>query len=134
MLIGGSALYRFQSNLGLGLEVNWVQKGGRGDVQGASWDLDLDYVEIPLTAHLVVGLGERWDWNLYGGIALAFRTTCDVAGIEGEKEPCETGAPEFVIEDSEWRILRMYGIESSHRFMELGPNGKKIIFCLRKTT
>lgn len=102
VLIGGSGLYRFQSNLGLGLEVNWVQKGGRGNVQGASWDLDLDYVEVPLTAHLIVGLGERWDWNLYGGIALAFRTTCDVAGNEGGKEPCDTGAPEFVFEDSEW--------------------------------
>lgn len=103
VLLGGSGMYRFQSNLGLQLEANWVQKGGRGTVENVRRDLDLGYVEIPLTAQLIVGLSPRWDWNLYGGIALAFRTKCEVSG-DGEKEPCDSAVPEWTIDSTEWSV------------------------------
>lgn len=113
VLLGGSGMYRFKSNLGVALEVNWVQKGGRGTVEGARWDLDLDYVELPLTAHLVVGLSDRWDWNLYAGVALAFRTACEVAAGEDDKATCDSGAPGWTFQDSEWSAP--FGTSFTHR-------------------
>ncbi len=104
VLLGGSGMYRFQSNLRLQLEGNWVQKGGRGTVQSVSRDLDLDYFEIPLTAQLIVGLSPTWDWNLYGGIALAFKTKCEVSGGDGEKESCDSAVPDWTIDSTEWSI------------------------------
>jgi len=104
VLLGGYGRYRLQSNLAFQLEGNWVQKGGRGTVQEGQVDFDLDYVEVPLTAQLVVGLSPHWDWNLYGGLALAFQTTCDISDSQGEKASCDTAAPTWDFSSTEWSV------------------------------
>ena len=113
-LMGGYGRYRLQSNLAFQLEANWVQKGGRGTVEGIRDDFDLDYVELPLTAQLVVGLSPTWDWNLYGGIALAFKTSCQVSENEGAKEDCEQAEPTWSFASTEWSVP--FGTSFSYRF------------------
>lgn len=113
-LMGGYGRYRLQSNLALQLEGNWVQKGGRGTVQDEPIDLDLDYFEIPLTAQLAVGLSQRWDWNLYGGIAIAFQTQCDAGAGSGAKTDCVEAAPTWDFSSTEWSVP--FGTSFSYLF------------------
>jgi len=114
VLLGGYGRYRFVSNVALQLEANFVQKGGKGSVEESDVDFGLDYVELPLTAQLVVGLGQAWDWNLYGGIAMAFRTTCDITLGSEDAAPCDEVAPSWSFADTEWSVP--FGTSFSHRF------------------
>lgn len=113
-MMGGWGRYRLQSNLAFQLETNWVQKGGRGTVEDGRVDFDLDYFELPLTAHLVVGLSPKWDWDLYGGIALAFKTACDISSDSGDKAECEQAAPTWSFAGTEWSVP--FGTSFTHRF------------------
>lgn len=113
-LMGGYGRYRLQSNLALQFEGNWVQKGGRGVVQDQPVDLDLDYIEIPLTAQLAVGLSPQWEWNLYGGIALAFKTQCEVSNDAGDKAECDQAAPDWTFNSTEWSVP--FGTSFSYQF------------------
>jgi hypothetical protein len=112
-LMGGWGQYRLQSNLALQLEANWAQKGGRGSVEGGQVDFDLDYVELPFTAQLVVGLSPTWDWNLYGGIAIAFKTQCNVRDA-GDKADCDQAAPSWTFNSTEWSVP--FGTSFSYEF------------------
>jgi len=114
VLMGGFGRYRLKSNLAFQLEANWAQKGGRGNVQGGAADFDLDYVELPLTAQLAVGLSPSWEWNLYGGIALAFKAGCEVSDDAGDKAGCEEAAPTWVFNDTEWSVP--FGTSFSYLF------------------
>jgi len=114
VLLGGYGSYRLQSNLAFQIEANWVQKGGSGTVEESRVDLSLDYVELPFTAQLVVGLSPTWDWNLYGGIALAFKTGCGLSDDSGESASCDVAVPAWSIESSEWAVP--FGTSFSHRF------------------
>jgi len=114
VLMGGYGRYRLQSNLAFQFEGNWVQKGGRGTVEGDRVDFDLDYVELPLTAQLAVGLSPQWEWNLYGGIALAFKTACDVSNDSGDKAACEEAAPTWDFSSTEWSVP--FGTSFSYQF------------------
>jgi Outer membrane protein beta-barrel domain len=65
----------------IGLEANWVQKGGDqvAFTLGGSQDLKLEYIEIPLT----LGYTQRfsgWESNLYLGLALSFEISCKTQG------------------------------------------------------
>jgi hypothetical protein len=77
-------------------------------------DFDLDYFELPLTAQLVVGLSPTWDWNLYGGIALAFKTACEISSGSGDKEDCEQAQPTWSLASTEWSAP--FGTSFSYRF------------------
>ena len=114
ILIGGFGSYQFRTNVALQLEGNWVQKGGRGSAEDARIDVDLDYLELPLTVQLVVPLGQEWLWQLYGGIALAFETTCDVSIDPGEKTSCEDSPLGWSFESTEWSIP--FGTSFAYRF------------------
>jgi hypothetical protein len=65
----------------LGLDANWVQKGGdnvavsNGEVQ----DLNLEYIELPLTIGYTQSFS-GWQSNLYIGLALSFQISCKVQG------------------------------------------------------
>jgi len=114
-LMGGYGRYRLQSNLSFQFEANWVQRGGRGTVQDEGRiDFDLDYVELPLTAQFAVGLSPTWEWNLYGGIALAFKTACDVSTDSGDKADCEQAAPTWDFSSTEWSVP--FGTSFSYQF------------------
>jgi hypothetical protein len=65
----------------IGLDANWVQKGGSKVALsgGEAQDLDLEYIELPLT----IGYRQRfdgWESNLYIGLALSFQISCKVKG------------------------------------------------------
>ena len=63
----------------IGLDANWVQKGGKrvGFSQGSTQDLNLEYIEIPLTIGYVNQFSD-WESNLYIGIAVAFQISCKI--------------------------------------------------------
>ena len=113
-LIGGYGRYRLQSNLALQFEGNWVNKGGQGTVEAINVDFDLDYLEFPLTAQLAVGLSPTWEWNLYGGIAFAFQSKCDVSNDAGDMAACEEAAPDWTFNSTEWSVP--FGTSFSHQF------------------
>ena len=113
-LMGGYGRYRLQTNLAFQLEGNWVAKGGRGSVNDEQVDFDLDYVEFPLTAQLAVGLSPTWEWNLYAGIAFAFKSKCDVSNNSGDKADCEEAAPSWDFSSTEWSVP--FGTSFSYQF------------------
>ncbi len=114
VLLGGFGSWQFETNVALQLEANWVQKGGRGRVDNVSEDVDIDYFELPLTLQLVVPLGTRWLWQLYGGFALAFKTTCEVSFGTGDKIPCEDNALGWRFESTEWSVP--FGTSFAYQF------------------
>ena len=66
----------------IGLDANWVQKGGSKVAlsDGELQDLDLEYIELPLT----IGYRQSfsgWESNLYVGLALSFQISCAVKGV-----------------------------------------------------
>ncbi|MCL7958675.1 MAG: PorT family protein [marine benthic group bacterium] len=113
-LMGGYGRYDLASNLAFQLEGNWVAKGGRGTVDDSQVDFDLDYIELPLTAQLAVGLSPTWEWNLYGGIAIAFNTKCDVSNNAGDKAACDEAAPNWTFNSTEWSVP--FGTSFSYLF------------------
>ena len=114
VLLGGALAYQFEAHLIVQLETNWVQKGGRGTVDAERIDLDLDYIEIPVTAQFAVGLSPAWTWNLYGGIALAFKTACDLSRADAAKQSCEEVRPGWDIKSTEWSVP--FGTSFSYGF------------------
>jgi hypothetical protein len=65
----------------IGLDANWVQKGGSkvALAGGEAQDLNLEYIELPLT----IGYAQRfsgWESNLYIGLAIAFQISCQTQG------------------------------------------------------
>ena len=65
----------------IGLEANWVQKGG-SDVAisgGELQDLNLEYVEVPLTIGYLQSFS-GWESALYIGLAVGFQISCKVKG------------------------------------------------------
>ena len=65
----------------IGLDANWVQKGGSkvAIAGGEAQDLNLEYIELPLT----IGYTQRfsgWESNLYIGLAIAFQISCKAQG------------------------------------------------------
>ena len=65
----------------IGLDANWVQKGGEQvAVDGGEFqDLNLEYIELPLT----IGYRQQfdgWESNLYIGLAVSFQLSCKVQG------------------------------------------------------
>lgn len=78
-MAGAFGQYHVARQTYVGLDAFWVQKGGSkvGFSQGSTQDLNLEYIEVPLT----IGYVNRWgDWesSLYIGIALAFQISCKV--------------------------------------------------------
>jgi hypothetical protein len=80
--------------LALHLGVNYTQKGGKG-LAGAGLleseqvELELNYIELPLLAEIMLPLGGSWDLMAYGGIAAGFNVTCKAALGGGDKESCK---------------------------------------------
>jgi hypothetical protein len=63
----------------VGLEAYWVQKGGKrvGFSQGSTQDLNLEYIQVPLTIGYVNQFGD-WESSLYIGISIAFQISCKI--------------------------------------------------------
>jgi hypothetical protein len=90
----------------LGLDANWVQKGGNSVAAsgGEAQDLSLEYIELPLT----VGYTQRfsgWQSNLYIGVAISFLISCKVKGdITGTSAECDDTAGLARKNSAEWSI------------------------------
>ena len=75
----------------IGLDANWVQKGGSkvALADGEAQDLNLEYIELPLT----IGYTQRfsgWESNLYIGLAVAFQISCKTQGsASGSTTDCD---------------------------------------------
>lgn len=66
----------------VGLDVNWVQKGGDqvAFAFGETQDLKLEYIELPLTIGYTQRFGDGWSSALYIGVSLGFQLSCKVQG------------------------------------------------------
>ena len=78
-MAGAFGQYHIARQTYIGLEANYVPKGGKrvGFSQGSTQDLNLEYIELPLT----IGYVNRfsgWESNLYIGVAFAFQISCKV--------------------------------------------------------
>ena len=79
--------------LALSLGVNYTQKGGRGLtgtglLEAESFDLNLNYIELPFLVELMLPLGSTWDLMAYGGIAAAFNVTCNASLGGSSNQSC----------------------------------------------
>jgi len=82
-LVGAFGETRISQNVAVNLAVNYTQKGGSGFtgtslLDAESVDLDLNYIEMPLLAELLLPFGGIWGLMAYGGIAAAYNVTCKV--------------------------------------------------------
>ncbi len=83
--------YHIARQTAIGLDVNWVQKGGnKVAISGLeTQDLKLEYIEIPLT----IGYIQRfngWESNLFIGVSLGFQISCKLQGTSsGSSDDCD---------------------------------------------
>ena len=90
-MVGAFGTYRPARQTSIGFEVNWVWKGGDQVVftQGETQDIQLQYIEFPLTIGYVNSFS-GWDTGVYGGISLGFPMSCKVKGSSsGSSTDCE---------------------------------------------
>ena len=95
---------------------NYIHVSGRLDyiLHFASPASPIDYLELPLTAQLVVPLSQQWIWQLYAGIALAFKTQCEVSFATGDKNSCDDNDLGWTFESTEWSIP--FGTSFAYQF------------------
>jgi hypothetical protein len=90
----------------IGLDANWVQKGGSkvALANGEAQDLNLEYVELPLT----IGYTQRfsgWESNLYIGLALSFQISCKAQGAASNNSvDCDDAAGLAPKKTTDWSI------------------------------
>lgn len=116
--------------LALHLGVNYAQKGGQGLVgagllESEQVELDLNYIELPLLAEIMLPLGGMWDLMAYGGIAAGFNVYCKAALGGGDKESCKDTAVGGA--KTEWGLPAGGGL-----FYSLA-NGEMVVFEARYT-
>lgn len=114
---GAFGQYFFAPDAYLGLDANWVQKGGSNVTLSSldAQDLNLEYVELPLT----IGYTQRfsgWQSNLYIGAAVSFQIGCKVKGEQsGTSTECDDIPGLAPGKTTEWSIPFGLGF-----FRELG--------------
>jgi hypothetical protein len=95
----------------IGLDANWVQKGGSqvAIAGGELQDLNLEYIELPLT----IGYRQRfddWESNLYIGLAVSFQLSCKVKGAASSSSVDCDDAPSLAPEKTiDWSIPFGFG-------------------------
>jgi hypothetical protein len=116
--------------LALSLGVNYTQKGGRGLtgsglLEAESFDLSLNYIELPFLVELMLPLGGTWDLMAYSGIAAAFNVTCNASLGGSSSQSC--GDTSLGGGKTEWGLPVGGGL-----FYTLG-NGEMVVFEARYT-
>jgi hypothetical protein len=90
----------------IGLDANWVQKGGSSVALagGELQDLNLEYIELPLT----IGYAQSfsgWQSNLYIGIAVSFQISCKVKGAASSSSvECDDAQDLAPKQTTDWSI------------------------------
>lgn len=100
----GALVSERQSNWFANLEVNYIQKGGTATtIKEELIDLNINYVEIPF----ILGIGfpgtSASDLGIYGGIAFAFRTTCNISVGPGPQADC-SNTESWKAKSTEWTV------------------------------
>jgi len=91
-LAGGYLELLYRSNMSVQVELNYVNKGGKGVTENTqAIDLDIGYVEVPVLANLLFPMGDRWGAALYGGVGVGVSVACDVRINETSEVSCSTG-------------------------------------------
>jgi len=106
---GGSAEYVLDDIWRVGLEANYVQRGGTSVrfVTSASTefvDVDLDYVEVPLLIKAAIPMSGSWTARVYGGLAIAFELSCSVAPAGSPGESCGSTELGLNSNSTEWSL------------------------------
>lgn len=90
----------------IGLDANWVQKGGSQVAFGGGelQDLNLEYIELPLT----IGYRQQfdgWESNLYIGLAVSFQLSCKVTGAASNSSvDCDDASGLAPKKTTDWSI------------------------------
>lgn len=97
VFVGGFSETLISQNVALNLAVNYTQKGGSGLtgsglLDAESVELDLNYIEAPLLAELLLPFSGTWELMAYGGIAAGYNVTCKAKLGGGSKESCKDTA------------------------------------------
>ena len=107
--VGGWAEYELDDLWRVGLEANYVQRGGnsvRFVALGSTefFDVHIDYVEVPLLIKAVIPTSDRWTARAYGGVAIAFELACKISGTDASGESCGTTVLGLNTRSTEWSI------------------------------
>jgi hypothetical protein len=106
---GASAEYAMDGPWALGLEANYVQRGGNSVrfVALAStefFNLHVDYLEIPVLIKAVIPTSDRWTVRVYGGLGLSFELSCKISEAGSSNEACGTTALGLDTQNTEWSV------------------------------
>lgn len=107
--IGGSAEYVLDDLWRVGLEANYVQRGGTSVrfVALSStefFDVDLDYIEVPLLIKAALPMSGAWTARVYGGLAIAFELSCSVAPAGAAGQSCGSTLLGLTSNSTEWSV------------------------------
>ncbi len=102
-MAGAFGSYRPARLTSIAFEANWVQKGGNRVAfsQGEIQDLDLQYIEFPLTIGYINSFS-GWESGLYAGISLGFQISCKVKSTSGSQDCDDTSLA--VKKTTDWSI------------------------------
>lgn len=99
--------------VGLGLGLDFAQKGVEAVDEGTSILVDLSYIEIPVNVRLpIVGAGPV-RLNLIVGPRIGINTGCEIAVDQGALEACATAAEGFAVNDLDWSGTGGLGVSFS---------------------
>jgi len=90
----------------IGLDANWVQKGGSkvALAGGETQDLNLEYIEFPLTIGYAQTFSD-WQSNLYIGLAISFQLSCKAVGsVSDSSVDCDDAAGLAPKQTTDWSI------------------------------
>ncbi len=110
-IAGAFGQYHIARQTYIGLEANWVQKGGDrvGFSQGSAQDLNLEYIEIPLTIGYVQRFSE-WESSLYIGLSLGFQISCKVQDTSSSSSvDCDDASNLAPKKTTDWSIPFGFG-------------------------
>lgn len=107
--VGGSAEYAMDDLWAIGLEANYVQRGGNSVrfVALSStdfFDLHIDYLEVPLLIKAVIPTSERWTARVYGGLGIAFELSCKIGPSGSTGESCGSTVLGLNTRSIEWSV------------------------------
>lgn len=127
---GGVFGERYMSDyLALNLAVNYTQRGGKGLAgtgEGPTgFDIDLDYLELPLLAEILLPMGTTWELMAYGGIGVGFNVSCKASLAGGSQTGC--GDTSLGGAKTVWTVPAGGGL-----FYRVG-NGDMVVFEARHT-
>jgi hypothetical protein len=115
--------------LSIPIELNFVQKGGQGNVDVSGDDVFVEvtnnFVEIPILLNITYPAGTSGRFGFYSGIELGFNVGCTVEGNSGDSMDCGDGS--LQLDPQGFNYSWPFGIEYLHQL----NSGHRIGFDVR---